>query len=58
LIKLSRQEKLPRRFIAGVDAIGTAEQKVAALQEQINAHRELSSSLNFDKSSFIDTYAA
>ena len=48
LIKLSRQEKLPRRFIAGVDAIGTAELKVAALQEQINAHRELSSSLNFD----------
>src|SRR5436853_161935 len=38
----------PRRFIAGADAIATAEQKVADLQAQINAHRELSSSLAFE----------
>ncbi|HTA26512.1 MAG TPA: SDR family NAD(P)-dependent oxidoreductase [Bacteroidia bacterium] len=48
LIKLASQKELPRRFIAGADAIGTAEQKVAILQQQINAYRELSSSLDFD----------
>ena len=45
LIKISNQEKPPRRFIAGADAIATAEQVVATLQQQINAYRELSSSL-------------
>jgi hypothetical protein len=39
---------LPRRFIAGADAIGTAEQKIALLQQQINAYRDLSTSLAFD----------
>jgi NAD(P)-dependent dehydrogenase (short-subunit alcohol dehydrogenase family) len=48
LIKLASQKELPRRFIAGADAISTAEQKVAILQQQINAYRELSSSLDFD----------
>ncbi len=48
LIKLSRQKELPRRFIAGADSIGTAEQKVALLQEQINSYRDLSSSLAYD----------
>jgi NAD(P)-dependent dehydrogenase (short-subunit alcohol dehydrogenase family) len=47
LIKISNQEKPPRRFIAGADAIATAEQVVATLQQQINAYRELSSSLAF-----------
>ncbi len=47
LIKISNQEKPPRRFIAGADAIGTAEQVVATLQQQINAYRDLSSSLAF-----------
>lgn len=47
LIKISNQEKPPRRFIAGADAIATAEQVVATLQKQINAYRELSSSLAF-----------
>jgi hypothetical protein len=46
--KLSNGDELPQRFIAGADAIGTAEQKVALLQQQIDAHRELSSSLAFD----------
>jgi NAD(P)-dependent dehydrogenase (short-subunit alcohol dehydrogenase family) len=49
LITLSDGKELPRRFIAGADAIGTAEQKVALLQQQIKAHRELSSSLAFDQ---------
>jgi NAD(P)-dependent dehydrogenase (short-subunit alcohol dehydrogenase family) len=49
LIILARQAHLPRRFIAGADAIGTAEQKVALLQEQINAYRGLSSSLAYER---------
>ena len=48
LIRISSQEKPPRRFIAGADAIGTAEQVVAALQQQIDAFRDLSTSLAFD----------
>src|SRR3984893_4685743 len=48
LITISSEEKPPRRFIAGADAIGTAEQVVATLQQQITAYRELSSSLAYD----------
>ena len=48
LITLTSQKDLPRRFIAGADAIGTAEQKVALLQQQINAYRELSTSLAYE----------
>jgi len=47
LITISNQEKPPRRFIAGADAIGTAEQVVATLQKQTNAYRDLSSSLAY-----------
>lgn len=49
LIVLDREPELPRRFLAGADAIQTAEQKIATLQQQIDAYRELSSSLAFDK---------
>ncbi len=48
LVTLADQDELPRRFIAGTDAIGIAEQKIALLQQQIEAHRELSSSLAID----------
>ncbi|HSS77704.1 MAG TPA: SDR family NAD(P)-dependent oxidoreductase [Thermoanaerobaculia bacterium] len=48
LIIISSQEP-PRRFIAGADAIATAEQKVAGLKAQIEAYRELSTSLTFDE---------
>jgi NAD(P)-dependent dehydrogenase (short-subunit alcohol dehydrogenase family) len=48
LITLSNLKELPRRFIAGADAIGTAEQAVAVLQQQINDHRELSTSLAYE----------
>ena len=48
LITIATETQPPRRFIAGADAIGTAEQKVADLQAQINAYRQLSSSLAFD----------
>src|SRR4249920_2090962 len=48
LITIASQEPPPRRFIAGADAIGTAEQKLADLKAQIDANRELSTSLAFD----------
>jgi NAD(P)-dependent dehydrogenase (short-subunit alcohol dehydrogenase family) len=48
LIKISGQEKPPHRFIAGADAIGTAEQVVATLEQQIDAYRDLSISLAYD----------
>lgn len=41
-------EKPPRRFIAGADAVGTAEQAAATLKQQTDAYRELSSSLAYD----------
>jgi len=49
LIMIAGQEPPPLRFIAGADAIATAEQKVADLKAQIDAHRDLSTSLAFDR---------
>jgi NAD(P)-dependent dehydrogenase (short-subunit alcohol dehydrogenase family) len=48
LITIANQEPPPRRFIAGADAIATAEQKIADLKEQIETNRNLSTSLAFD----------
>jgi NAD(P)-dependent dehydrogenase (short-subunit alcohol dehydrogenase family) len=48
LIKISGEENPPRRFIAGADAVGTAEQAAATLRQQTEAYRELSSSLACD----------
>ena len=48
LITLDKEEHLPRRFLAGADAIATAEQKIVTLQKEIDAHRTLSSSLEID----------
>src|SRR3954453_4470846 len=48
LITIASQTQPPRRFIAGADAIATAEQKIGDLKAQIEAHRELSTSLAFD----------
>jgi len=48
LITLASQNPPPRRFIAGADAIATAEQKIADLKAQIEANRELSTTLAFD----------
>jgi NAD(P)-dependent dehydrogenase (short-subunit alcohol dehydrogenase family) len=45
LIKIANENEPPKRWLAGADAIDTAEQKVAAFQKQINAYRDLSSSL-------------
>jgi NAD(P)-dependent dehydrogenase (short-subunit alcohol dehydrogenase family) len=49
LVTIASQDSPPRRFIAGADAISLAEQKVAALQEQIDAYRDLSTSLARDE---------
>src|SRR5436190_4624884 len=49
LVTIASEAQPPRRFIAGTDAIATAEQKVADLQAQIDAYRDLSSSLAFDR---------
>lgn len=48
LLTIAAQEQPPRRFLAGADAIELAEQRVALLQQQIDAFRELSSSLAYD----------
>jgi len=49
LLTLTKQDQPPRRFIAGADAIAQAEQQVARFQEEINAYRDLSSSLALDE---------
>jgi NAD(P)-dependent dehydrogenase (short-subunit alcohol dehydrogenase family) len=49
LLTISSAEKPPRRFLAGADAIGTAQQVVADLQQDIDAYRALSSSLAYDE---------
>jgi NAD(P)-dependent dehydrogenase (short-subunit alcohol dehydrogenase family) len=48
LITIASEKKPPLRFLAGADAIGTAEQVVVTLQQQINAYRELSISLAYE----------
>jgi NAD(P)-dependent dehydrogenase (short-subunit alcohol dehydrogenase family) len=45
LVMIAGQQQPPRRFIAGTDAIAVAEQKMKDLQQQINAYRDLSTSL-------------
>ena len=48
LVAIASEEPPPRRFIGGADAIALAEQHVADLQAQIDAYRDLSTSLAFD----------
>ena len=47
LITISSLDKPPRRFIAGADAVETAEKVAATLQQQTDAYRKLSSSLAY-----------
>src|SRR5467141_3113244 len=49
LVAIAGEQPPPRRFIAGADAIALAEQHVADLQAQIDAYRELSTSLTLDE---------
>lgn len=48
LVTLLGEERPPTRFVAGADSVGMVEQKIATLQQQIAAFRELSTSLAFD----------
>jgi NAD(P)-dependent dehydrogenase (short-subunit alcohol dehydrogenase family) len=48
LITITELEQPPFRFIGGADAIAQAEDKLAERQQQIDAHRDLSTSLAFD----------
>jgi NAD(P)-dependent dehydrogenase (short-subunit alcohol dehydrogenase family) len=48
LVAIASLEPPPRRFIAGADAVATAEQVAADLKAQADAHRDLSRSLAFD----------
>jgi NAD(P)-dependent dehydrogenase (short-subunit alcohol dehydrogenase family) len=49
LLTIADQEQPPFRFIAGADAIAQAEQKLAERQQQIDAYRDLSTSLALDE---------
>jgi len=49
LVTIASEAQPPRRFIAGADAIALAEQTVADLRAQIDAYRELSTSLALDE---------
>ncbi|MDX6397541.1 MAG: hypothetical protein QOJ43_949 [Gaiellaceae bacterium] len=48
LLTLVDEEQPPFRFIAGADALAQAEERLAERQQQINAYREMSSSLALD----------
>jgi len=48
LLTIAAQKSPPLRFIAGADSIESTEKKIASLQAQIAAYRDLSSSLTFD----------
>jgi NAD(P)-dependent dehydrogenase (short-subunit alcohol dehydrogenase family) len=49
LLTIAGQEPPPRRFLAGADAIATAEQKIADLRADIESNRPLSTSLTFNQ---------
>ena len=49
LITIANEKQPPLRFLAGADAIGTADQVAATLQQQTNAYRDLSGSLAYEK---------
>jgi NAD(P)-dependent dehydrogenase (short-subunit alcohol dehydrogenase family) len=48
LVTITSEEKPPLRFLAGADAVATAEQVSTTLQQQANAYRELSSAMAFE----------
>jgi len=48
LVTLSDSDGLPLRFLAGADVMAGVEQNLATIQGQIDAHRDLSASLNYE----------
>jgi NAD(P)-dependent dehydrogenase (short-subunit alcohol dehydrogenase family) len=51
LVTVIGQEQPPLRWVAGADAVAAVEQKARELLAQVDAYRELSSSLDVDRSS-------
>src|SRR3954451_7159373 len=49
LLTIADQKQPPLRFIAGADAVATAEQVASTLRQQTDAFRELSTPLAFDE---------
>jgi NAD(P)-dependent dehydrogenase (short-subunit alcohol dehydrogenase family) len=47
LVQLASSDEPPLRWVAGADAVQVVEQKVANLQAQVDAYRDLSSSLAY-----------
>src|SRR6478735_3979700 len=48
LVTIAKEDKPPLRFLAGSDAIATAEQVATTLRQQANVYRELSCSMAFE----------
>jgi NAD(P)-dependent dehydrogenase (short-subunit alcohol dehydrogenase family) len=48
IVTLADSGELPQRFIAGADAMAAIEQKLADVQSQINANRDLSATLAYN----------
>jgi NAD(P)-dependent dehydrogenase (short-subunit alcohol dehydrogenase family) len=48
LVSIAGEVPPPRRFIAGSDVLALGDRKIAELREQMDSHRDLSSSLGFD----------
>jgi NAD(P)-dependent dehydrogenase (short-subunit alcohol dehydrogenase family) len=48
LVTVADEDPPPLRFVAGVDAVETVERKARELLAQVDAHRDLSTSLAFD----------
>lgn len=49
LIKIASQNEPPKRWLAGADAINDAEKKINELLQQIDAYRDLSTSLSHNE---------
>jgi hypothetical protein len=49
LVTVVDEEQPPLRWVAGADAVETVEQKAKELLAQVDAHRDLSSSLALDE---------
>ena len=48
LVTIAHEDPPPLRFVAGPDAVETVERKARELLAQVDAHRDLSTSLAFD----------
>jgi hypothetical protein len=49
LVQLAGQDEPPLRFAAGADAVETVEQKAKDMLAQVDAYRDLSTSLALDE---------